>query len=271
MIIKYLIRYKCPTCKYNVCFFDAMSGNTFGAEYYSDLFSIVPMMIDNKPLTKCDNCHNFFWIKKAEKRVIALENYTLKQKIFNFFNPYIKLSSGKKDIGSVDMTLEDYIQVLNQKIYTSDVQELYIRNNIWWKFNHRIRHRSTYAILGQTTRPLLESLFEENLWNENLLRMMQLLQKNILKHKELLKNNEGTEYIDLNTNETTAYFVKDLEAEIFNNKLMLVEINRNLGNFQKAIEILDDIDFSDSKINIKNALKLECKQENKEVIRLYRG
>jgi DNA-directed RNA polymerase subunit RPC12/RpoP len=60
------IIYKCPKCGVFLKRGSLMSGNTFGAQLYSDGKRIAPMSPDFPNLTKCKKCDSIFWLSDLD-------------------------------------------------------------------------------------------------------------------------------------------------------------------------------------------------------------
>lgn len=56
---------ECPRCAELFLQRTFMSGNTFGADFWSDGKTIAPMMPDQSKLAKCAKCHELIWIVDA--------------------------------------------------------------------------------------------------------------------------------------------------------------------------------------------------------------
>lgn len=58
---------ECPECGALHRVFSLLSGNTFGATYYSDGKMIAPMMPEPPRITRCDQCRKLFWVAEARQ------------------------------------------------------------------------------------------------------------------------------------------------------------------------------------------------------------
>ena len=128
-----------------------MSGNTFGAELYSDGKMIAPMMPTFPDLTKCKKCDTLAWL------------------------------SDMKEIGTLDgshpewrnadrvefLEVADLARFLDMdSVKTNAVKERIVRQHIWWAFNDRVRNDK---------RNILYHDAESALWKENCRRLAEVL------------------------------------------------------------------------------------------------
>ncbi len=144
--------YKCPTCGNLIQRGSIMSGNSFGAKVYSDGKVIARMLKEFPELTQCKKCENFFWISKSEE-----------------VGSFRRYGSGNAEWENADkaefLTIGQYVAALKGGVAQNSDDEMYIRQNILWAFNDRLRK----------DKPLFESLEDEAIWNSNLDRLLELL------------------------------------------------------------------------------------------------
>jgi len=193
--------YECPICGNIISRGTLISGNTVGAQHYSDAKVIASMLPQFPQITKCQKCNSIFWIK--DELLVS------------------KPEDKKADVARF-LSIDEYLQALESNTYTSKGDEFYIRQHIWWKFNDRIR---------QGKRLFLSENDEEK-WKLNLLRLQNLVDSNIT-----------------------------------GGKLLIIEINRSLGNFDICKELLADIINPDFDW-IKEKFEKELAKENTYVVRL---
>jgi len=138
-----------------------LSGNTFGAVFYSDGFLAAPMYKNQQLLLKCTNCNSFFWLNDNK---IELDKST------NQFNDY-----------DYNLSINDYIKFLNENNNLTDQQELFIRHQIRWLYNHDYRNKNIEL--------KLDSFQIDNL-NKLLLLYQRLLGKDdfLLNKADILRN-----------------------------------------------------------------------------------
>ena len=193
--------YECPNCGNILSRGTLISGNTIGTKYYSDGKQVAPMLPEFPAITKCPECNFIFWLD-AETRI----------------NDPATLNA----TGAEFLTINEYLIALENKIYRSKDEEIFLRQSLWWKFNDRIRNDEA----------LFSSMKEKEIWEDNLRKLIGLL-----------------------------------DPEDINQRLMVVEIYRNLGEFEKCRELLSTINHEG--LNwIREKIQQEVEDENKFVFRL---
>jgi len=145
--------YKCPTCKNLIARGSLISGNRFDSQLYSDGKIISNMLPEFPSITKCHSCNEIFWIGKLEKIDEKSDE-----------NP-AKYENVKH---CTFLSVYDYIKALDDRMYNSDDEELFLCLRIQWGFNDRVRNG--------------HDLFSKNLdfhyWERNIYRLLYLLDDN---------------------------------------------------------------------------------------------
>jgi hypothetical protein len=145
--------YQCPNCGKYLKNRSLRSGNTFGAQLFSDGKRIAPMLPDFPNLTKCKKCNSIFWLSNLKE--IGIYDYW--------------------DSKNLEWENADWVDFLGIKdlyraleITKNKKEETIIRQQIWWTFNDRVR-------AGK------EIFIEENdsdLWEQNCSLLLNLFDKN---------------------------------------------------------------------------------------------
>ncbi len=126
------------------------------------------------------------------------------------------------------LNVEDYFRAIDEGLAENRQEELFIRQSIWWKYNDRIR---IFFKMRKHETPYVNEN-DEIKWRENCSKLMNLLDPS------------------------------DLDQ-----KIMIAEIKRNLGNFEDCLDIIKQI--NDKNLNwLKTTLINECKKGNRWVVRL---
>ena len=211
MILESFYIYKCPNCGNLISRESYISGNTFGAQIFSDGKIIAPMhpLIPN--LTKCKKCETIFWLSKLKEiGTFGCDDCT----------NYVK--EWKESDCAAFLDLEDNYNALDKGLAENKEEELNIRISIWWEYNNRIRE-------GEN---IFRDEKDELRWTENLERLKTLLDQS------------------------------DIDQ-----RMMIAEINRNLGDFENCISVIQTID--DDEVNrMKEKILNECHRKNKWVVEL---
>jgi hypothetical protein len=189
------VLYKCPNCNKLYSYFILLSGNTFGAIFYSDGFRIAPMLPNLLLLSKCNVCKTFF--KLNNDNLIDEEDIS---------------SSEYEEVPK--LSIYDYIEYidLNPRLKIKD--ELYVRQQIRFEFNHN--------------RKLKKDKFLKSYNVENLLKMIEIyenigFENNLFTVAELYRN---TKQFDKAIELFEKYKLKaDKEEEHIIDKLILLAKN----------------------------------------------
>ncbi len=168
--------FECPVCGTYVSQQSLLSGNTFGARLYSDGKQDAPMLPEFPMISKCFNCGNIYWLNQATQCEINNEE-TIQHAGF---------------LGLVDLQ-----RALDENLASNREDEIYLRQRIMWLINDRSRFGISF-LLDVETRVI---------WESNQLRLLAVLDENIL-----------------------------------NEKILIAEIFRNMGAFTKSREMINSID-----------------------------
>ena len=226
--------YQCPQCDSLISVGSLMSGNTFGAKLYSDGRLVAPRMPEFPKITRCSKCKTIFWISKAKK---------IDQRGFGIADLLEGTLEDQKYQNSQTarfLSLQQYILALEIPICTSFEDEFYIRKRLWWYFNDKARDGKIRTKLWwhfidmlRNRKPLFIFKFNCQRWSENINRLMELL-----------------------------------DSEDVNQRIMIAELNRNLGNFEKCMDLLNSIEYPEFS-SVKSIFEKECNDKNTKVFRLY--
>jgi hypothetical protein len=186
-----------------------ISGNTYGSKIFSDGKRIAPMLPDFPELTKCKQCNTIFWLSKM-KEIGTYEWGDNK-------NPKWQNTDDAEFL-----TIDDYFQALEAGMAEDKNEESYIRQQIWWTYNDRVRN-------GEN---MCKNEEDELRWRENVSILLSLL-----------------------------------DLDDLTQKIMMAEINRNLGNFENCMNIVESID-NDELNWLKEFFFTECKRKNTLVVAL---
>ena len=203
--------YECPNCGNPIKMDSLTSGNTFGEKIFSDGKSIDFMLPDEPDLTKCKQCDTMFWLSKLKE--IGSYRWDIPSA------DYLKWQSADN---AAFLEIEDYFKALEIGLAENEIDELFIRQQIWWTYNDRIRDKQ--AIFNDED--------DEIRWEQNVKNLIKLLDETNVNHI-----------------------------------IMLAEMNRNLGNFEACIKIIESIDKVDFNW-LKEKFLIEAEKKNKWVVKL---
>jgi tetratricopeptide (TPR) repeat protein len=151
--------YECPCCGNLLKRGSLTSGNTFGAELYSDGKQIASMLPSFPDLTKCKKCDNIIWLSDC-KEVGVYDIWD------DSANDEMKIKW--KNADKVEfLTIHDLLRAL--RMYKSQAREKTIRIWIWWAFNDRVRDGGKEIFVEE---------HDKDIWEENCRSLLNLLDKN---------------------------------------------------------------------------------------------
>lgn len=214
--------YKCPKCGNLLKNESVMSGNTFGAKFYSDGKAISPMLPENIILTSCKKCDAMFWLSQLKE--------------LGFIGWDTSENPGWENADELKLlTITEYLNALKIGIAKDKKSEIFIREQIWWLYNDRIRN----------DQKIFKDENDELIYIENINRLKQLVKPSII--ISIIK----------------AIFNRNVNKQ----KLTLAELNRNLGNFEDCMKILKSVD--DKVLNVyRDKIMHECSKNNKYVFEI---
>lgn len=117
-----LVIRKCSFCRNLIAEDTVISGNTFGARYWTDGKMEAPMLPDAPWLVKCQHCNSLLWLDEQER-------------VEEFWDSFSQQDRPLKDVRLVATpSLQDYFTALSTPI-TDRQKEGYIRLRTWWAGN----------------------------------------------------------------------------------------------------------------------------------------
>ena len=193
------ILFECPQCGHLLREKTYLSGNTFGASFYSDGKRIAPMLGKVPAITKCPDCDFIFWVNDAKE---VGEKWT------------VGSNYEKSWVDNVEecrfLSVYDYAHALKEKIYKDNEEEFHLAIGLHWAFNDRVRNEE--SIFGQEG--------DKEIWKENIYRLLLMTEGNSdynLFRAELYRNlgafDQCAEIIDL---------IRNSSEEADNNRLKML-------------------------------------------------
>jgi len=227
--------FKCPNCGQVYTRGSLISGNSSGEILYSDGKSKALMNPDFPLIEKCKNCGKFFWLDYENQIEINKKN---KNKIRK-----------DKSIPRIDpSSISEYYKLMYSKFY-----EFYGYVNIY----------DAHFLTLNEYQELIDSGFHKNDHELKYFRNRLWWAYN----DKFRKNND----VELTNEEETAYennclkLIEILDINDIDEKLMIAELYRNIGNFTECKNILSTIDDEERNI-IRDTMKKECNKNNKKTV-----
>ena len=275
--------YECPNCGWIFERSSIGSGNTFGALPFSDGKLIAPMLPDYGMFTKCGNCNAILDISVLTE--IGIHDWYVTHKSKWYIDP-----SSKKWTHTESLGMQDFYKAL--ALFPQ--HELYIRQRILWLYNDNIRDN---ILKGYDIKDMLPySETEKDTYEDNCRALIKLLehQTGIL---EFLKSNledmdkyvewlnslddggdaylkEQTESLkrsiewsysmEKDKNDCRKNIKERLDDESSSQRQLIAELYRNLGNFDKCMEWINNIHSKRPHyVKLKQLFEAKCKEGNK--------
>ncbi len=117
---------RCSHCAKLIIQYRILSGNTFGARFWTDGKVDAPMLPDSPELVKCPHCKQLVWINELEELPEPTSGSTeWREKA----HPYI------------DPAFSDYLNLLRRESFPPK-KEQYLRFRLWWAGNDLRRGKS---------------------------------------------------------------------------------------------------------------------------------
>lgn len=274
---------QCPHCQKWYSTTELMSYTTFGnAECWSDGKCINTNFSEYSflPFSKCDICNNFFWLndckqledyeireyikenentEQNEKTVQNKENSKKKKLIIDFLRENHENYISGNGLSSnypppiywenlPEYFIPDFLQIIENKENLSTENEIYIRVKLWQHINDLIRY-SRYKIHKIKSLHDFKIMFNQIKREKRDKKIYQkyntIRTENMKQLSELLQNNNKPTIDDT---------------------VLILELERQLGHFEKAKEIINNADASDIQYHssfIKMSEKLISKKSTK--------
>ena len=195
---------KCTNCDGEFISNSLRSGNTRGAVFYTDGYMFSPMYSEEVHIVKCPDCGSYLW-----KNSLSTIKYFSESEFIQY--------RGTDNLGGSYQPSIDFEHLLLTPIWKNLDQEKYIRIRAWWAYNNRYRPQEY-----QMEFPLWEKYCRES--------------------GLPIKSRDFS--ITLEQEKNLHRILELLELQNQNDRLMMAEIHRELGDFTLSISLLD-FDFSD--------------------------
>ena len=262
-----LLYVECPNCKKWHAHSELTSYPILGnLECWSDGKCIRDETLEysSMPFSKCTKCENFFWFEDCRK----IEDYEIrrhidppndefveKQLVVEFLKENLEdYQENNLDLnyppshwywGNISaLLIEDFIKILENTDNLLPDKEIYIRTKLWHYINDLVRFSDNFFM------QILKNDRKKTTYNKTQYKEYEKTRlENLIRLAEQLRKVEEVEY----------------EAS----EISLIEIERELGHFDKAkllIENIDPINVHKNKVFIKKSLELITKKSTKVFI-----
>lgn len=208
--------YECPKCTKQLSKGSLLSGNTYGAELYSDGKWIYPMMPDFPDLTKCVECGHLFWLSDLEPAKELYHNDMMEDPEQNFITraPFLEI--------------DDYFEALETSVAKNESATNFIRQQILFAYNDRLREGKDIFINEE----------DEKRWKGNIHAMIYTLKEveepdaNVqITLAELYRNlgafDQCLQFIDKVENDELAWLKDKFKEECEKGNRWVIKLNSN--------------------------------------------
>ena len=161
----------CPCCGHPKKMTTMMSGNTFGASFWSDGVKVFPMILSYPDVIQCKMCYSFFWFQ--DKLEINISEFTkLGYKIARGADHVKKLS------------VNQYYEAIESNFCKTPDVEKKLRISAWRRWNDMLRGNGDMSVFSTPDRQFL--------WKDNLNKLLNFLDDDVeidcLIKGEILRN-----------------------------------------------------------------------------------
>ena len=300
---------KCPSCGAYQKRGTIQSGNTFGAEFYSDGSMVAPMLPELPDFTKCPECSVFY---KIDAQTILSGNASMgfaRLLLGDFENTADYLDALRKIPFVERLSFDDYIQVINIGLFNGDDNDILALRILFWRAsNERIRK-------GRNQNYPIGEDIEKIVYEENCRKILMLMQENSYIEKSLMRDDyyyslKGLPDISLlekhskllerimQPKKFEQYFSTILSAlKMANSRgdekplldvlkemtpkavkesrdencLLCAELCRNIGEFDKCKSLLEEIEQTDKYADYISSITFACDERNSNTISITRN
>ena len=223
----------CPHCNRKMENYGLSSYTVFKSVVFSDgKTDCSPPIVRHETILLCYDCRKPFWKEDAIDRDSMQHAAELPASLDIYDLPFATEENFS------DKLIDYYFELLNTDFCTSAKKEIYLRIQIWHLLNNKIRYRSENA-----TNNFIKGIFNKKSNDASEKAFNEFLEK-----KQSFNDNL-VNLIKVYTAETEAEFI------------LLAEMFRELGEFDKAIELLKKIDVAENKYSYSAILKASKKQK----------
>lgn len=151
---------ECLYCKQPIAELVPGEDNFYDAKYYSDGKMFGAHQVDVNLIT-CKCCKEVLWVKSCAKIAESTYFYWVEKHRLSYSLP----SSCSNAFIPIELNIDELVNLSSSRFAVNDTERLYIRQQICWRFNDRIRVGS----------PLFIRAHELAVWMENNLALFDLL------------------------------------------------------------------------------------------------
>ena len=214
--------YQCPDCLAVQEVEYATSGSTIQRTYWSDCFLLTPLWIDKPVLIKCWNCGKLHWVEDLQEYIGETDSWydtDRKQSTGFRINPLLPMWHAH-----AKPTQDDYHYLLQERLFRKTLNEQEVRLQAFWARNDKFRYPVGWYDYTEYIPAEKKSIVIEvgpRVKDPNAGNLEHATRREIENMEALIAM-----IVAANTDE---------------NKFLHVELLRELGRFNEAIQLLDTI------------------------------
>ncbi|UZD23429.1 hypothetical protein PBT90_08520 [Algoriphagus halophytocola] len=208
---------ECIYCKHHIAELLPGEENDSQAKFYSDGKS-VGIHNPTNVLVSCQCCREYLWLQTAPILARSTYHYWTERSWLRISLPSHLTHAQVPN----ELTIDELVHVVRSQFMSKPADELFLRQQICWRFNDRVRNDSAMFLRPQ----------EWAIWMENTKALLDLLDP-----KEPLQ------------------------------LVMMAELFRYLGDFNRAAQVIQCVDLPDYQWTVPLYLK-RCKDKNTDVFLL---
>jgi hypothetical protein len=125
----------CPRCEAEASYSTMISGNNFGARYWTDGRMIAPMLVETPAIVKCPSCGHVFWL--ADAREVREEPFPTPESIFGADGSITLPEATCPSLAQP--TESEYYAALAAGLARNTEEERAARMLAWWRRNDALR------------------------------------------------------------------------------------------------------------------------------------
>lgn len=123
---------ECPDCGTLATVFTLISGNTFGARWWTDGKMIAPMLPEPPAITVCKGCNRYYWLSDA-KVVGEIPTLVLPSEEASVPDDWRSAEEAR------ELSEAEYLEAIAAGMGRNREEELHLRMSAWWAGNDAMR------------------------------------------------------------------------------------------------------------------------------------
>ena len=212
---------ECSKCNKLISEISILSGNTFGAKYYTDGKMEAPSLPACKDLVKCPHCESMIYLSKQEE---------IKESFFSFLFPYRKRKDLNEAMPYLNPVFDDYINHI--KVENDSDKIKYLRLLAWYCSND-LRRKDNYDRNEIQYQIYLDKIRNAKKSEEK----MKLLEDPPNYNEDATEDDYQLNDVEIDNLKKLLNLLNESKDK---DRIMKAEIFRELGDFDLCISLLEE-------------------------------